>query len=93
MGKYLSTANPSVSSDVASAGATEDVESQPMDAFIESILCKPLSFAETLAQKRGYKIRCVRVDGVDAAETNNYRPNRCNVVIHDGIVTDVQGFY
>ena len=58
-------------------------------AFAATLLGKPRGQAKAAAQQAGYEWRVVSVDGESLAVTDDYRPQRIDASIQDGVVTAV----
>lgn len=59
---------------------------------IRLALCgRSLSEAKQLANDSGYRVRFAIVDDKSMSMTNDLVPNRINLVMTDGIISDVQG--
>jgi hypothetical protein len=50
-----------------------------------------LKEAEKVAEQQGFTVRVVREDGEDLAVTDDFRQDRVNVAVVDGVVTEVVG--
>ena len=61
------------------------------DDTIVALVGMTLEDAEVWAGARGMTIRPVRIDGEDLAVTMDYREDRINVEIKNGVVSVVQG--
>jgi heat shock protein HslJ len=58
-------------------------------AFAVTLLGLPRAEAKAAAEDAGYAFRVVAVDGVSRPVTLDYRPDRINATIEDGLVTKV----
>lgn len=58
-------------------------------AFGKTLLGMPLDQAKAVASDAGYAVRVVSVDGKDRPATSDYVPDRLNLSVVDGEVTEV----
>ena len=61
------------------------------DTDVATLVGMTLADAEAWAGSRGLTIRPVKIDGEDLAVTKDYREDRINVEVNNGIVIAVQG--
>lgn len=48
--------------------------------------------ARDLLARQGYRMRVTRIDGEPAVVTCDYRGDRVNVAVENGVVTEVRGY-
>ena len=90
-----STDAPSTDAPSTDAGATTEAGEIPLDsgptqeAAAEVLVGLSEDEAEEAAAEEGWTVRVVTRDGEDLAATMDFRPNRVNVEVTDGEVTDV----
>jgi hypothetical protein len=65
-----------------------------LEGVRDALVGLTLSEAEELLYENGWSwtLRAVRVNGEDLAMTDDYRPDRVNIVTEDGEITDVVSF-
>jgi len=65
-------------------------EVETVEGNIASIIVSlPVEYAEYVCALMNKTLRIVCLDGLDAIVTTDYRPDRCNVAVVNGIVTEV----
>ncbi|MEO1061926.1 MAG: hypothetical protein AAFZ07_10940 [Actinomycetota bacterium] len=75
-------------------GASSDPAAPPTSASEDPSIALPRlteAEADAWATERGLELRVVEVDGEPLAVTDDFREDRINVAIVDGVVTDVSG--
>jgi hypothetical protein len=73
----------------APAGGTGAPSQADADFDPESLVGMPKAEAERTARAAGWQFRVAREDGEEFALTMDYREDRVNVEVDDGVVTDV----
>ena len=56
--------------------------------FADTLVGKTTAQAKKAAEDAGYAFRIIEVDGVPKAVTADLQPDRINVAIEDGVVTE-----
>lgn len=59
--------------------------------FFASLVGKPVAEAQSLAEAAGYRLRVTVVDGEPNIVTMDFRMDRINVAVDNGVVTAFRG--
>ncbi len=81
------TAVPTTTVPSTDGGPTVSAVSVPTKAQADSLLGR----TPEAARASGYVVRAVRIDGVAQMGTTDYRPERINVAVTGGIITEIAG--
>ncbi len=83
------SADPSSGSTAPSQPANPDI-SPEQQALLTELLAEPLAVEEVQQRldEQGYSSRVVQIDGEPRPATMDYRIDRVNLIVNDGLVTD-----
>ena len=81
------TAVPTTAVPTTAGGPAASAVSVPTRAQADSLLGR----TPEAARASGYVVRAVRIDGVAQMGTTDYRPERINVAVAGGVITEIVG--